>query len=129
MPSSSPAASSYRPPARATRPALTSHWQAVALAGAHGITAGELLPYARNALDLGRFLDFYTPRIDAGHHGGDVDRLTMGLASTEHVLHTVTDAGVGGALPAAIVGLFRRGVEAGRGDDSASSLVEVLKKG
>ncbi|MEU3481440.1 NAD(P)-dependent oxidoreductase [Streptomyces sp. NPDC033754] len=108
--------------------ALSSYWQALALADAHGITAAELLPYARNALDLGRFLDFYAPRVDAGHHGGDVDRLAMGLASAEHVLHTVTDAGVDGALPAAIVDLFRRGVEAGHGDGSSSRLVEVLKK-
>ncbi|WP_329622137.1 NAD(P)-binding domain-containing protein [Streptomyces sp. NBC_01255] len=108
--------------------ALSGYWQALALAGAHGITAAELQPYARNALDLGQFLDFYGPRVDAGHHGGDVDRLAMGLASAEHVLHTVTDAGVDGALPAAIADLFRRGVEAGYGDDSSSSLVELLKK-
>ncbi|MFF8836473.1 NAD(P)-dependent oxidoreductase [Streptomyces sp. NPDC015130] len=108
--------------------ALSGYWQAIALAGAHGISATELQPYARNALDLDRFIDFYAPRVDAGHHGGDVDRLAMGLASTEHVLHTVVDAGVDAALPAAVVDLFRRGVEAGRGDDSASSLVELLKK-
>lgn len=108
--------------------ALSGYWQALALADAHGITATELQPYARNALDLDRFTDFYAPRVDAGHHDGDVDRLAMGLASTEHVLHTVSDAGVDGALPAAIVDLFRRGVEAGYGDGSSSSLVEVLKK-
>ncbi|MFE0737786.1 NAD(P)-dependent oxidoreductase [Streptomyces sp. NPDC058855] len=108
--------------------ALSGYWQALAVAGAHGISAAELLPYAHGALDLGRFLDFYAPRVDAGNHAGDVDRLTMGLASTEHVLHTVTDAGVDGTLPAAVVELFRRGVEAGRGGDSSSSLVEVLRK-
>ncbi|GEB58281.1 NAD(P)-dependent oxidoreductase [Streptomyces gardneri] len=108
--------------------ALSGYWQAIALADAHGITAGELQPYARSALDLDRFVDFYAPRVDAGHHGGDVDRLAMGLASAEHVLHTVTDAGVDGALPAAIVDLFRRGAEAGYGDGSSSSLVELLKK-
>lgn len=108
--------------------ALSGYWQALALAGAHGIKAADLLPYAVNALDMKQFLEFYAPRVDAGDHAGDVDRLAMGLASAEHVLHTVTDAGVDGALPAAVVDLFRRGVEAGRGGDSSSSLVEVLKR-
>ncbi|MFI6006462.1 NAD(P)-dependent oxidoreductase [Streptomyces sp. NPDC051366] len=108
--------------------ALSSYWQAVALADAHGIKAADLLPTAVGALDMKQFLEFYAPRIDAGDHSGDVDRLAMGLASAEHVLHTVLDAGVDGALPAVIVDLFRRGVEAGRGGDSSSSLVEMLKR-
>ncbi|GGU04310.1 NAD(P)-dependent oxidoreductase [Streptomyces lateritius] len=108
--------------------ALSGHWQALALADAYGIKAADLLPYSVGALDMKRFLEFYAPRVDAGDHSGDVDRLAMGLASAEHVLHTVTDAGVDGALPAAVVDLFRRGVEAGHGQDSSSSLVEVLKR-
>lgn len=108
--------------------ALSGYWQALALADAHGITAGDLLPHAVGALDLTQFVEFYAPRVDAGDHSGDVDRLAMGLASAEHVLHTVTDAGVDGALPAAVADLFRRGVEAGYGDASSSSLVEVLKR-
>ncbi|KUH38335.1 NAD(P)-binding domain-containing protein [Streptomyces changanensis] len=108
--------------------ALSGYWQALALAGAHGLTAADIRPLALDALDLGRFVEFYTPRVDAGDHGGDVDRLAMGLASTEHVLHTAADAGVDTALPAAVAALFRRGVDAGRGADSSSSLVEVLAK-
>ncbi|MFG2640275.1 NAD(P)-dependent oxidoreductase [Streptomyces sp. NPDC048370] len=108
--------------------ALSSYWQAIALADAHGIKAADLLPTAVGALDMKQFLEFYAPRVDAGDHSGDVDRLAMGLASAEHVLHTVLDAGVDAALPAAVVDLFRRGVEAGRGGDSSSSLVEVLKR-
>ncbi|MFI1941840.1 NAD(P)-dependent oxidoreductase [Streptomyces purpureus] len=107
---------------------LTSYWQAVALAGAHGLTAGDILPLATRALDLTQFLEFYTPRVDAGDHSGAVDRLSMGLASARHVLDTVRDAGVDGTLPAAVVDLFRRGVEAGHAADSCSSLVEVLSK-
>ncbi|ORT58935.1 NAD(P)-binding domain-containing protein [Streptomyces sp. CB03238] len=108
--------------------ALTSYWQAVAMADAHGLKAADILPLAVDALNLRQFLEFYTPRVDAGDHTGDVDRLTMGAASIEHVLHTATDAGVDGALPAAVRGIFRRGVAAGHGADSASSLVEILKR-
>ncbi|MEV3990726.1 NAD(P)-binding domain-containing protein [Streptomyces sp. NPDC049837] len=108
--------------------ALTSYWQAVAMADAHGLKAADILPFAVDALNLTQFLEFYTPRVDAGDHSGDVDRLAMGVASVEHVLHTAKDAGVDGALPAAVLDIFRRGVAAGHGADSASSLVEVLKK-
>lgn len=52
----------------------------------------------------------------------------MGMASVEHVLQTNADAGVDTALPAAVVDLFRRGMEAGHGADSFSALVELLAK-
>ncbi|GAA2484518.1 NAD(P)-dependent oxidoreductase [Streptomyces gobitricini] len=109
-------------------PALTSYWQALAIAGAHGLKAADVLPFAVEALDVKRFLEFYTPRVDAGDHTGDVDRLTMGVASVEHVLHTAADSGADTTLPAALLDVFRRGVAAGHGADSSSSLVEILKR-
>jgi 3-hydroxyisobutyrate dehydrogenase-like beta-hydroxyacid dehydrogenase len=98
----------------------------LALARAHGITARDLLPYARLALDVDYFLDFYTDRIDAGAHPGDVDRLAMGVASVEHVLHTAEESGVDPGLPAAVLDVFRRGVTAGHGGDSFTSLIDVV---
>lgn len=41
---------------------------------------------------------------------------------------TNADAGVDTALPAAVVDLFRRGMEAGHATDSFSALVEVMGK-
>ncbi|GGU31029.1 NAD(P)-dependent oxidoreductase [Streptomyces lavendofoliae] len=109
-------------------PALTSYWHAVAMADAHGLKAADVLPLAVGALDVTRFLEFYTPRVDAGDHTGDVDRLAMGAASVAHVLATAEDSGADTTLPAALLDVFRRGVAAGHGADSASSLVEVLKR-
>ncbi|MNX62323.1 hypothetical protein D3C86_932820 [compost metagenome] len=43
---------------------------------------------------LSQFIEFYTPRINAGESPVDVDRLTLGLASAEHVVHTTKDAGI-----------------------------------
>ncbi|MFI6285837.1 NAD(P)-dependent oxidoreductase [Streptomyces sp. NPDC051018] len=108
---------------------MLSLWQAVALADANGLKATDILPHAQETLGgLGGFIDFYTDRIDAGRHEGDVDRLAMGTASAEHVLHTMADAGVDTTLPAAVVDIFRRGMEAGHEADSFSSLVELMKK-
>ncbi|MEU6035723.1 NAD(P)-binding domain-containing protein [Actinomadura sp. NPDC047616] len=98
-----------------------------ALAQANGISAREFLPNAVKTMDFRYFLEFYAPRIDAGNHEGDVDNLTMGAASLEHVLHTAQASGVDGSLPAAVLDLFRRGIAAGHGQDSLTSLTKVLK--
>ncbi|NYI94337.1 3-hydroxyisobutyrate dehydrogenase-like beta-hydroxyacid dehydrogenase [Streptomonospora nanhaiensis] len=105
---------------------MLSYLHAQAVARANGISAADFLPRARKTLDLGYFLDFYAPRIDAGDHAGDVDRLTMGAASMAHVVHTAADSGVDTGLPEAVLAAFRRGVEAGHGADSLTRLVEVL---
>ncbi|GGR13197.1 NAD(P)-dependent oxidoreductase [Streptomyces roseolus] len=108
---------------------MLSYWQAIALADANGLKAADVLPHAvETAHSLPGFFAFYAERVDAGRHTGDVDRLAMGTASVEHVLHTHADAGVDTALPAAVVELFRRGMDAGHAADSFSSLVELLKK-
>ncbi|GLI03947.1 NAD(P)-dependent oxidoreductase [Phytohabitans aurantiacus] len=99
---------------------------ALALARANGISAKEMLPYAKLALNLEYFLEFYTDRIDAGEHPGDVDRLAMGMASVEHVAHTTRDSRVDPALPDALLEIFRRGQTAGHGDDSFTSLIDIV---
>jgi 3-hydroxyisobutyrate dehydrogenase-like beta-hydroxyacid dehydrogenase len=101
---------------------------ALAVADAHGVSAEELLPSASSVLsDMPDFLAFYTPRIDAGAHQGDVDRLAMGSASVDHVLQTARDAGVDTSLPKAVLDVFRRGVAAGHADDSVTSLTDIMK--
>ena len=108
---------------------MLSYLHALAVAGANGITAEQFLPYASATLaSLPQFVEFYTPRLDAGKHPGDVDRLAMGLASVEHVVHTTKDAGIDTALPAAVMEIFKRGMEHGHAFDSFTSLIEIFKK-
>ncbi|MFI9721984.1 NAD(P)-dependent oxidoreductase [Streptomyces sp. NPDC052396] len=108
---------------------MLSYLQTLALAGAHGVTAAEMLPYASRAMTMmPHFLETYAPHIDAARYPGDVDRLAMGAASVQHVLHTNRDAGLDTALPAAVDGIFRRGMDRGFAENSFSSLVEVLKQ-
>ncbi len=108
---------------------MLSYWQAIALADANGLTAADILPHAvETANSLPGFFSFYSERIDAGRHMGDVDRLAMGMAGVEHVLHTNADAGVDTALPAAVADLFRRGMDTGHAEDSFSSLVKLMTK-
>jgi 3-hydroxyisobutyrate dehydrogenase-like beta-hydroxyacid dehydrogenase len=108
---------------------MLSYWQAIALARANGLTAADILPPATDtANSLAGFFAFYAERIDAGNHLGDVDRLAMGMASAEHVLHTNAEAGLDTTLPAAVTDLFRRGMDAGHAADSFSALAELVKK-
>ncbi|UNO41432.1 NAD(P)-binding domain-containing protein [Streptomyces sp. MST-110588] len=108
---------------------MLSYLHSVAVAEANGITAAELLPYLTSTMaSIPNFMAFYTPRVDAGDHTGDVDKLAMGVASVDHILHTTKDSGVDTALPAAVLEIFRRGMAAGHGGDSFSSLTEVFKK-
>lgn len=110
-------------------PSMLSYWQAIALADANGLKAADILSHANDTMTaMPGFLGFYTDRIDAGNHEGDVDRLAMGLASVEHVKHTLADAGVDTSFQDAVVELFRRGMAAGHESDSFSSVVELLKK-
>ncbi|MFI6645883.1 NAD(P)-dependent oxidoreductase [Streptomyces sp. NPDC050504] len=109
--------------------AMLSFWQAVAMAEAHGLSAADVLPHSDATLTgMGSFLEFYAKRVDAGDHTGDVDRLAMARASVDHVLHTASDAGVDTTLPGAVLALIERGMDAGHGADSFSSLVELMKR-
>ncbi|MFJ4672124.1 imine reductase family protein [Kitasatospora purpeofusca] len=107
---------------------LTACLHATAVAEANGIPADEFLPCAAStAASMPGFLAFYAPRIAAGNHEGDVDRLTMGVASLEHVLHTVEGSGVDGALPRLLADTFRKAVAAGRGGSSVTGPVPLFK--
>jgi 3-hydroxyisobutyrate dehydrogenase-like beta-hydroxyacid dehydrogenase len=107
---------------------LAGYLHGQAVAEANGISAERLLPNAVKTMDFRYFLEFYAPRIAAGHHEGDVDRISMGVASLEHVVRTARASGVDDSLPAAVLEVFRKGVVAGHGQDSLTSLVEVLRR-
>ncbi|MEU7037627.1 NAD(P)-binding domain-containing protein [Streptomyces sp. NPDC046237] len=109
---------------------LTAWLHTVALANAHGISASEIRPYAVETLGgMSQFIDFYTPRIESGQHGGDVERISMAVASMDHVVHTVRDAGVDPALPAATLEAFRQAAAEGFEEDSLTRLIAVFGRG
>ncbi|MEU4465529.1 NAD(P)-binding domain-containing protein [Streptomyces sp. NPDC024017] len=109
---------------------LTAWLHMLALADANGIKPSEIMPYAAGTLGgMGQFLDFYTPRIEEGRHAGDVERISMAVASMDHVVHTTRDSGVDPALPAAVLESFRRAAAEGYEEDSLTRLFEVFGRG
>ncbi|WP_316520321.1 NAD(P)-dependent oxidoreductase [Kitasatospora brasiliensis] len=108
---------------------MVGYLHATAIAEANGISAEEFRPHAVSTAALMPWMiEFYAPRITAGDHRGDVDRLTMGLAGIEHVRHTAEASGVDGELPALLAQVLRRAVEAGHGEDSLSALVGRFRR-
>ncbi|MFE0804281.1 NAD(P)-dependent oxidoreductase [Streptomyces sp. NPDC058812] len=108
---------------------VTSWLHTLAVADANGIKAQDFLPYISPQLaQMPAFLGYYSPRIDEGNYAGDIERLSMAVASIDHVVETARDSGVDTSLPAKVQEIFRRGIEAGRSEDSATSLVEIFKK-
>lgn len=109
---------------------LTAWLHTLAVADANGISASRFAPYAARTLGgMDQFLDFYTPRIEAGRHAGDVERISMAVASLDHVVHTTRDSGVDPALPAAVLETFRRAAAEGYEEDSLTRLFEVFGRG
>ncbi|MFD9891175.1 NAD(P)-dependent oxidoreductase [Amycolatopsis sp. NPDC059027] len=110
-------------------PAALAYVHTLSVARAHGITAAEFAPYVSPTLEsVAAGIGFYTEKIDAGEYSGEFERLTMGEASVDHVVRTAEEAGVDSSLPSAVLDVFRRGVAAGHGEDSFTSLVEVFAK-
>ncbi|GAA4541277.1 NAD(P)-dependent oxidoreductase [Amycolatopsis samaneae] len=111
-------------------PSVVAYVHALAVARANGITAAEFEPYALSMLKtVTEGIGYVSARIDSGEYPGDLERLAMGEASVRHVVHTAEEAGVDSSLPSAVLDAFRRGVAAGHGEDSFTSLVEVFAKG
>ncbi|MFE7665789.1 NAD(P)-dependent oxidoreductase [Streptomyces celluloflavus] len=107
---------------------MTGYLHAAALLGAHGVTAKEFEPDALKAADLAYFIGVMGAQLDEGRHGGGADRLAMEAASADHVVHTLRDAGVDTEVPAALAALFHRGVAAGYGEQSFTSLIDLVGK-
>nr|8JYT_A Chain A, ancestra imine reductase [synthetic construct]8JYT_B Chain B, ancestra imine reductase [synthetic construct]8JYT_C Chain C, ancestra imine reductase [synthetic construct]8JYT_D Chain D, ancestra imine reductase [synthetic construct] len=107
---------------------MTAYLHATALVGSEGVPAEEFLPYATEMFDSMSFLEEMAEQIDAGEYPGDEDTLAMGAAGVDHIVHASRDAGIDTALPEAVKALFRRAIAAGHGEDSFTSLIEVLRK-
>ncbi|MFI2209935.1 NAD(P)-dependent oxidoreductase [Streptomyces sp. NPDC020141] len=106
---------------------VLSFAHATAVAHANGVPVRDVLSGASSLLaTIPRYLEFCASRIEAGEHPGDLERLSMALASAEHVVRTTEEAGVDATLPDAVRRMFRRGVDAGHADDGFTSLVGVL---
>jgi len=108
--------------------AMTSFLHAAAMVTAHGMTAKEFLPYARQMAALGgEVYEGLAADVDAEQYDGTEDNLAMELAALEHIVHTGDELQLDSGLARHMHDLAKRAVGAGRGGDGFSCLVDVLR--
>lgn len=108
---------------------MTAFLHAAAMMTAEGRTAIELVPWAGSVLDVLRgAFEGLARDVDTGEHPGDEDRLTMDLAAVEHIVATSDEAGLDGGFVRAIRDLAAAEVDAGRGEDGFSRVVDALRR-
>lgn len=109
---------------------LSSFAHAAALLASGGVRAGELVPYARENLDLVKaLLEDSAKAIDGGDHADRGANVTMMGATADHIVAASRDAGIELGLPRAVQSHYRRAIEAGHARDSWTSLYEVIRRG
>lgn len=107
---------------------MTAFLHAAALVGADGTAAETFLPYAERITRLlEQTLAPLARDVDAGKYPGDEDNVEMELAAAEHILEASAARRISTRLPELVRSVLRETVEAGRGGDGFSSVIEVLK--
>jgi 3-hydroxyisobutyrate dehydrogenase-like beta-hydroxyacid dehydrogenase len=111
---------------------LSSLMHATALVGSAGVTATEFLPELIDTVrDISQMLTAgdETPgaSIDAGRHPGDMATATMMGATADHIVAASESAGIDLGLPRAVQAHYRRVIEAGRGADSWTRIIDGIR--
>ncbi|RLU99144.1 dehydrogenase [Streptomyces griseocarneus] len=105
---------------------VSGYLHSLALARAEGITARELVPYAHGIVGLmERFVPDFAEHADAGEHPGDMSNVVSLAAGMDHVIHAARARGLDTSLMAAARATAQRAIDAGRGKEGISVLVEV----
>ena len=101
---------------------------AFALAGADGVAPTAFAPFAGSIVGiLPPIIAAMAKAIETGDHPGDTDRLAMEAAGIGHVLEASEARDLDVGVLQAVKSLADRAVAAGHGDDSFSSIAEVLR--
>ncbi|RDD85382.1 NAD(P)-dependent oxidoreductase [Streptomyces parvulus] len=107
--------------------AMSGYAHALALAGAEGVRASELLPFAQGIGAILPPLFAETAReLEAGTFPGDGNPLTSALSTMEHVVQVSDAHGIDAGLMRAAEAMARRAVERGHGADGFTRVAETL---
>jgi 3-hydroxyisobutyrate dehydrogenase-like beta-hydroxyacid dehydrogenase len=99
-----------------------------ALAGAEGVAASELAPYARGigAL-LPGIIDALAAQIAAGRYPGDASTIESAAAGMAHIVETAHGHGMNAQSLEAVHALARTAVDEGHGADGFAPLTALLR--
>ncbi|MFE0133359.1 NAD(P)-dependent oxidoreductase [Streptomyces sp. NPDC059037] len=106
--------------------AMTGIVHAFTLAGAEGVAARDLAPYARGVVELlPHFVGSFAEQIDTGSHPPEGSNLRSAAAIMAHVREAATARGIDASVITAAHEVALRGMAAGYAEDSYSRVVEV----
>lgn len=100
---------------------------AFALARAENISGAELAPFAKGIGELlPLMIDDIGTRLDEGRFDGDDANIASAVSTLTHIVETAEADGLGAGVQREVLALFRRAVDAGRGEDDVARLTEHL---
>jgi 3-hydroxyisobutyrate dehydrogenase-like beta-hydroxyacid dehydrogenase len=110
--------------------AMAGYAHAMAIARAEGITARELLPFAKGiGAILPPIFEQGAADMDSGSFSGEGNPMTSAVASMAHIVHLSEQHGIDAGVMRAAEGMARRAIGLGHGADGFLRIAEVLGRG
>ncbi|WP_158894753.1 NAD(P)-dependent oxidoreductase [Amycolatopsis anabasis] len=110
-------------------PALVGFFEGAAVLQARGLEVSTMVPFTAKWLEMiNSVLPTFAQEIDSGNYADPMSSVNIFLAGTAHDEQLGEEANVDVTWRTPLNDLLKRAVEAGHGDHSISSLIEVLKK-
>ncbi|GAA2220276.1 NAD(P)-dependent oxidoreductase [Streptomyces indiaensis] len=107
--------------------AMAGYAHAMAVAGAEGVTARELAPFARGiGAILPPLFEETAVDADAGTYSGEGNPLTSAVSSMSHIVQVSESHGIDAGVMRAAEGMARRAVGLGHGQDGFIRVAEVI---
>ncbi|TWG08103.1 NAD(P)-dependent oxidoreductase [Saccharopolyspora dendranthemae] len=113
--------------------ALSGLMHATAMLGSAGLNAKEALSELLSFTDaIGAIVrageDVPGAALDAGAHPGEPSTVTMMGATADHIVETSASVGLDLALPRAVQSHYGRAIDAGRGGDNWTRIIDVMRR-
>ncbi|KRV51120.1 dehydrogenase [Wenjunlia vitaminophila] len=107
--------------------AMAGYAHALAVAGAEGVTARELAPFAKGiGAILPPLFEEFAQDVDSGSFSGELNPITSAVSSMAHIVHASEAHGIDAGVMRAAEGLARRTIALGHGTDGFIRIAEVL---
>ncbi|XRQ09975.1 NAD(P)-dependent oxidoreductase [Actinomadura welshii] len=107
--------------------AMTGYAHALAVAKAEGITARELVPFAKGMAEiLPPIFEELAEQVDDGDVSGEDNPITSAASSMAHIVHASEAHGIDAGVMRAAEGLARRVIGMGHGRDGFARVAELL---
>ncbi|MEU3693405.1 NAD(P)-dependent oxidoreductase [Streptomyces narbonensis] len=108
---------------------MAGYVHAVALAGAEGVSPGELAPFAQGiGAILPPLFEALAEDLESGAYSGEGNPLTSVVSSMSHIVQASEAHGIDAGVMRAAEGLARRTVGLGHGAEGFTRIAEVLSR-